>query len=124
MTENNIATPEKKEKKERPVLQFKHYQTGEIREVKEPVMFVQFSGEFITAFMTSVEHCEDLPWYRAMRAAEFEKQKAMGKNDNDAKFDAFKGIRIEFIKKYYPQYAPKPKVAKPKKPAKLDMWEL
>ena len=110
----------------RPTIEFTHYQTKEVRKVAVPNKLQQFSREFITAFMTSEEHYQDLPWYREMRDAVLEEVKAAngGAAPADIQIKAFPKVRIEFVKKYFHEYAPKERTPHEKKPAKLDMWEL
>lgn len=110
----------------REMVSFTHYDTKEVRQVAMPDKLQQFSREFITAFMTSEEHYEDLPWYREVRQEAFDKVKAEKPtlNDADLKMKSFPKVRIEFVKKYFPQFAPKVKAPREKKPAKLDMWDI
>lgn len=114
------------EKIERKTLAFTHYETKEVREVLEPVTLLQFNSTFITAFMTSEEHCEDLPWYREVRDNAYEEVKAQINSTNhfDISKKAFYIVRNAFVKKYYPELAPKEKAPKAKKPEKLDMWNI
>ena len=113
-------------KVERPTIEFIHYETKEVRKVAEPDKLQQISRDFITAFITSEEHYEDLPWYREMRDAELAKviENNPGINLADAQIKAFPQVRIQFVKKYFPQFAPKERKHREKKPAKIDMWEL
>lgn len=113
-------TPEKK------TIQFTHYETKVVREVAEPDKLQQFSRDFITAFMTSEEHYEDLPWYREMVKEVLSKLAAenVGLALADLQIKAFPKVRVEFVKKYFSQFAPKEKARKATKPEKLDMWNL
>lgn len=114
----------------RPIIKFVHYQTKEVREVREPDKIQQMSRDFITAFMTSEEHYEDLPWYREMRdealtttKAEYEaKNNPLG--EADLQMRAFPKVRVAFAKKYYPELAPKEKEPKAAKPSKLSLWDI
>lgn len=105
---------------------FTHYETKEIRKVVKPNKLQQFSRDFIAAFMTSEEHYMELPWYREMVKAVLAQvaEKYPSLSGADLQIKAFPKVRIEFVKKFFPEYAPKNKTPKAKKPAKLDMWDL
>lgn len=104
---------------------FTHYQTGEVREVNKPSNLMALSRDFITAFMTSAEHCEDLPWYREMRDSHLAATKEANPNDTegDIQIKAFRFIRKDFAAKYFPDFV-KEKAPKPAKPAKLSLWDI
>lgn len=110
----------------REVLSFTHYETKEVRQVEMPDKLQQFSRAFIAAFMTSEEHCADLPWYREMTKEVLAKvaEAYPSLAGADLQIKAFPKVRIEFVKKFFPEFAPKAKNPKAKKPAKLDMWNL
>lgn len=124
--DNEATTTTTPETKKREMVQFTHYETKEVREVPVPDKLQQVSQAFIAAFMTDENHYQDLPWYRGV-VATAKKEITDGNNGiapGDILIKAFPKVRIEFVKKYLPEIAPKPKTAKEKKPAKLDMWEL
>ena len=111
---------------EKTFVSFTHYQTGVVRTVAQPDKLQQFSRDFIAAFITSEEHYQDLPWYREMAKEELNKVMAADPKlcEADAKMKAFPRVRVQFVKKYFPQFAPKERKHREPKPAKLDMWEL
>ena len=111
-------------KQERKEITFIHYITKEARTVKEPIHFRQFDSDFITAFMTSEEHCEDLEWYRGMRDAAIEEARLEVAGDANIQIKAFPRVRKEFVKQYYPHLTPKEKEPRAKKPEKLSMWDI
>lgn len=111
---------------EKTFVSFTHYETGVVRTVAQPDKLQQFSRDFIAAFITSTEHYEDLPWYREMVKVELEKAKAANpkSTEGDIQIKAFPQVRIQFVKKFFPEFAPKERKHRTPKPAKLDMWEL
>ena len=111
-------------KQERTEITFIHYITKEARTVEEPTHLRQFNNEFITAFMTSEEHYEDLEWFRGVRDAAVEDVKGEVVGDANIQIKAFPRIRKEFVKKYYPALAPVEKEPREKKPEKLSMWNI
>lgn len=116
----------KKATVERATITFIHYETKEERVVNVPDKLQQISQAYISAFMTSEEHYEDLPWYREVRDAAIKEVEATHSNlhSADLLMKAFPKVRIAFAKKYLPELAPKEKKAKEPKPAKLNMWEI
>lgn len=111
---------------EKTMLQFTHYETKVVREVAEPTKLQQVSRAFITAFITSEEHYEELPWYREMVAEKLAETKEANptSNEGELQIKAFPQVRIAFVKKFLPHLAPKEKAPKARKPAALDMWNL
>ena len=109
---------------EREMLQFVHYETKEVRVVAKPDKLQQYNQAFISAFMTSEEHYQDLPWYREIRDTITKEVKADTVGDANIHLKAFPKIRIKFVEKYFPEHAPKEKKPREKKPAKLSMWDI
>lgn len=111
---------------DREVISFTHYETKEVRQVEMPDKLQQFSRAFITAFITSEEHYAELPWYREIRTKALLEAKENYPNvgEADLQIKAFPKVRIEFVKKFFPEFAPKERTPRQKKPAKLDMWNI
>ena len=111
-------------KQERTEITFIHYITKEARTVEEPIYIRQFDNDFITAFMTSEEHYDDLEWFRGVRDGAIEAVKGEIDGDANQQIKAFFRVRKEFVKKYYPHLAPKEKEPRAKKPERLSMWDI
>ena len=111
---------------ERATTTFTHYETKETRTVAVPTKIQQFSREFMGAFITDEEHYQELDWFRATRDAIIAEVKAeYPKNtDGDIQIKAFSKLRIEFVKKFFPEYAPKERKPREVKPAKIDIWGI